>query len=564
MSARRLSLARPLAGSLTALGLILAAAAGHGGQAPGKGDCPAPDAGLTLPPGFCATVFADGLGHVRHMVVGADGTVYANSAPGNDAPGLPSGLVILPDSDGDGHADRVERPLTGQTGGTGIALWQGQLFMEDGKRILRYRLDPHDHRPQGAPQVVVADLPTDGDHRSHSLAVRADGALFVTSGSATNACQIDNRQAASPGRQPCLEKQTRAGIWRFDALGSQQVFGASARYASGIRNAVGVALDTQGHLFATQHGRDQLHENWPRLYTAAQGQDLPAEELLGITPGADYGWPECYYDPAQRHLVLAPEYGGNGGTAVGLCADRKAPVAAFPAHWAPNALVMYEGAQFPQAYHGGAFIAFHGSWNRAPGPQQGFDIVFQPLTAGQAAGDFILFAEGFAGAGKASGQALYRPTGLAVGGDGALYVSDDRQGRIWRITYRGDLNAPLTGVREAGIMSGKSAEPQGPPAVAGDRIALGRRLFAGEIAGAPCAGCHGPSGQGTPVGPNLADGVWLWGKGDLADIRHIIAVGVAHPKTYPAPMPAGGGAALNDEQIDALASYVFAISHRRS
>ncbi len=84
--------------------------------------------------------------------------------------------------------------------------------------------------------------------------------------------------------------------------------------------------------------------------------------------GGDYGWPECYFDDYQQEkLVLAPEYGGDGGRKIGVCAEKRAPVAFFPAHWAPNDMKIYEGTQFPAAYRGGAFIAFHGSWNRAPG-----------------------------------------------------------------------------------------------------------------------------------------------------------------------------------------------------
>jgi glucose/arabinose dehydrogenase len=122
-----------------------------------------------------------------------------------------------------------------------------------------------------------------------------------------------------------------------------------------------------GRLFATQHG-DQLFQNWPRFYTASQSADLPAEELVQLIAGADYGWPECYYDQEQKKLVLAPEYGGDGGKTVGVCAQRHALVAAFPGHWAPYDLAIYHGASLPAAYRGGAVIAFHGSWNRAPDP----------------------------------------------------------------------------------------------------------------------------------------------------------------------------------------------------
>ena len=157
------------------------------------------------------------------------------------------------------------------------------------------------------------------------------------------------------------------------------VFSAKERYASGIRNPEGLDFDASGRFYATQHGRDQLHEDWPELYTAQQGFNLPAEEVVIVKEGAWYGWPKCYFDPEQQKMVLAPEFGGDGGKKIGDCDKAEPPIAAFPAHWAPNDLKIYKGSQFPKAYDGGAFIAFHGSWNRAPGPQGGYNIVFQPL-----------------------------------------------------------------------------------------------------------------------------------------------------------------------------------------
>jgi glucose/arabinose dehydrogenase len=190
-----------------------------------------------------------------------------------------------------------------------------------------------------------------------------------------------------------------------------------------------------------------------------QGANEPAEELVQLERGADYGWPYCYFDLGQQKLVLAPEYGGDGKT-VGLCADKRAPIAAFPAHWAPNDLLLYDGHQFPAAYQGGAFIAFHGSG--AP-VQAGYNVVFQPLANGKASGPFVVFADGFAGAVKLPDRAAHRPSGLAVGPDGALYISDDRRGRIWRVTYRGPATAAVTAAaaprrahRQLGAQSGCS------------------------------------------------------------------------------------------------------------
>ena len=199
---------------------------------------------------------------------------------------------------------------------------------------------------------------------------------------------------------------------------------------------IGVAAD--GHIFVTQHGRDQLHSNWPGLYQADEEATLPSEELLELKQGGDYGWPQCYYDPFQSKLVLAPEYGGDGGRKVGSCADKIAPIAAFPAHWAPDALAFYDGAQFPKEYRGGAFIAFHGSWNRAPLPQEGYRVVFVPFVGGSPHGAWQTFANGFAGSAQPQPTtAPHRPAGLAVAPDGSLYIGDDVAGRIWRVVYKG-------------------------------------------------------------------------------------------------------------------------------
>lgn len=413
-------------------------------------DCPGNNGGIVLPPGFCATVFADKIGHARNMTVAPNGVVYVNTRSGrdygNDMPPPGGFLVALQDTTGDGFADATARFgktfQQGNRGGTGIGIYNGALYAESNDRIVRYELPRSGIVPKGDPETVVSGLPLTGDHPMHPFAIDKNGDLFIDVASATNSCQAKNRIPNVPGNQPCVELKTRAGIWRYDANKTGQKFSPAERYATGVRNADGMAIDATGSgLYATQQGRDQLYENWPKLYTEEQGANLPAEELLNVKQGDDFGWPECYYDNDQKKLVLAPEYGGDGGKKVGICADKKGPVAAFPAHWAPNGLLIYGGKQFPSVYERGAFIAFHGSWNRAPSPQGGYNVVFQPLANGKASGKYIVFADGFAGGHKDPGEASHRPAGLATGPDGVLYISDDRQGRIWRVTFHGDWEA---------------------------------------------------------------------------------------------------------------------------
>src|SRR5256712_8489730 len=164
---------------------------------------------------------------------------------------------------------------------------------------------------------------------------------------------------------------TGAGTWLFDRSEPSETQAAGKRYATGIRNAVGLAFAPDGQLWATQHGRDQLGQNWPKLFTLEQSAEKPSEELLRLDEGDDFGWPYCYHDPELGHLVLAPEYGGDGKQ-VGRCAQKKEPALAFPGHWAPDGLTFYAGAaggggaQFPARYAGGAVLAFHRLWEPPP------------------------------------------------------------------------------------------------------------------------------------------------------------------------------------------------------
>jgi glucose/arabinose dehydrogenase/mono/diheme cytochrome c family protein len=532
-------------------------------------------------------VFADDIGHPRHLVVTPNGVVYVNTWSGryygNTPPHAGGFLIALQDTTGDGRADVNVRfgpdAKSGNAGGTGISLYNGALYAETNDRIVRYALPAGTIAPTAPPEVIVSGLPLTGDHPMHPFAIDKQGALYVDLGSATNSCQVKNRMQDSAGMEPCTELVTRAGTWRYDANRAGQQFSPAERFATGLRNGEGIAFDSTGRIFATQHGRDQLGQNWSQLYTPEQGANEPAEELVQLERGADYGWPYCYFDLTRQKLVLAPEYGGDGGKTVGLCAQKRAPIAAFPGHWAPNDLALYDGRQFPSAYRGGAFIAFHGSWNRAPFAQGGYNVVFQPLADGKASGPYVVFADGFAGAVEEPGQAAHRPSGLAVGPDGALYISDDQRGRIWRVTYQGPMTAGIqsaparrTGTSSAaqlppeGIHPDAGAQAQGPlPTPAGAtpaEVALGNRIYHGQVANAPCAGCHGTNAEGTPLAPDLTGTKWLWGDGSLQAITKTITDGVPQPKNYRSPMPPMGGAQLSRSDVAAVAAYVWAISHR--
>jgi glucose/arabinose dehydrogenase len=413
-------------------------------QGPPEGQCSGDNGGITLPAGFCASVFADSLGHPRDIVVATNGDVYVNTWSGQyfltAAP--PGGfLIAIRDTKRTGRGDSLVRfgpsPATKGTGGTGIALYKGYVYAEAGTNIVRYKLPAGQLVPDTTTsETIISDLPISGDHPMHPFVIDTSGALYVDLGSASNSCQLKNRTLNSPGHKPCTELATRGGIWKYDANKTGQHFSPTERYATGIRNAVGIALDPSGSVWSTQHGRDQLGENFPKLYTLQQSSDLPAEELMHLTANADFGWPECYYDQNQKKLVLAPEYGGDGGKSTGVCDQKKAPDVAFPGHWAPDGLVFYTGSSFPSRFQGGAFIAFHGSWDRPIGSQEGYKVVFQPFANGAPSGAYETFADGFAGAIVQPDKAAHRPTGLAVAPDGALFITDDKGGRVWRVTHQ--------------------------------------------------------------------------------------------------------------------------------
>ena len=469
---------------------------------------------------------------------------------------------------------------SGGKGGTGIALYKGSIYAEINDRIVRYSLDAGSIVPKDPPVTILSGLPLGGDHPMHPFIINSEGSIYVDVGSATNSCQLKNRTLKSPGADPCTELETRGGIWRYDANKINQTFSTAERFVTGIRNGEGFAIDGSGRMFVTQHGRDQLHTNWPDLFKPDQEATLPAEELLVLTPGGDYGWPECYYDPFVSKLVLAPEYGGDGGVKLGPCAKKLAPAAIFPAHWAPNGAVHYDKNQFPARYRNGVFIAFHGSWNRSPYAQSGYNVVFQPLEGDHISGQCEIFADGFAGAVKSPEKAAHRPNGLAVGPDGALYVSDDVRGRIYRIVYRrdseegtakplacpsatapaGDIVAPTNSTNTAGDATAAASGPV-PEGATREMVALGERIYHGQAGGAACAGCHGDSGQGSPLGPNLTGKKWLWSDGSYAGIAQTITGGVSQPKQFRSPMPPMGGAQLTPEQVSAVAAFVWSLSH---
>jgi glucose/arabinose dehydrogenase len=397
----------------------------------------AADLGLKLPAGFSATIFADTLDRPRHVAVRDNGDVYValrsgrqQVAPSNAA----GGIVGLRDTNGDGVADVLERFGRGDVD-TGVAIHDGYLYFSSATAVYAMKLGD-ELKPSGDAELVVGGFGESGGHSGKPIAFDDEGHMYLQAGVPSNACQQQDRVAGSPGQNPCPLLERFGGIWRYVASArNQDQISDGIRVSTGHRNVVAMKWNSAaGALYMVMHGRDQLDTLWPDRYTAAQRSELPAEEFHRVAQNDDFGWPYTYYDQIRGQRMVSPEYGGDGQTPAEP-GKYKDPLIGFPGHWAPDDLIFYTGTQFPARYRDGAFIAFHGSWNRDV--QDGYSVVFVPMTDGKPSGPWEVFADDFEGPKPitSSADAAHRPTGLAQGADGSLYITDDVGGRIWKVRY---------------------------------------------------------------------------------------------------------------------------------
>ena len=327
---------------------------------PGKVVADADNAGLKLPAGFGALKVAEGLGSARHIAVTPQGDIYVKLNRVSKG----AGTLRLIDNDGDGKVDNTIG--FGNYGGTGITIKNGYLYASSDEEVFRYKLNEKNEviNPD-KPEKIITGLINRREHESKSIVLDNSGYIYVNIGAFSNSCQEVDRAKGSMGRMPCPVLDSAGGIWRFKADKLNQTYGDGKRYATGLRNVVGLDWNQQlNQLFVMQHGRDQLHDIFPDLYDVNANAELPAETMYALKDGSNAGWPYIYYDQIQHKKILAPEYGGDGKKEGGK--DAIDPVMAFPAHLAPDGLLFYTGNMFPERYKNGAFIAFHGSWNRAP------------------------------------------------------------------------------------------------------------------------------------------------------------------------------------------------------
>jgi glucose/arabinose dehydrogenase/cytochrome c553 len=510
---------------------------------------PDPDDGaISLPPGFRALVVADNLvvnrkvgntsERLRGIAVAPNGDIYAKTRLGP--------ILALRDTNGDGRADDVKEFGPGD-GGTHIAFHDGWLYHSSRTAVYRYKYTPGELVPSSPLQTVVTRLPAEKDHDAKAFAFDDRGRMLVEIGSPYNVYSKPDRQFGAKGMDATEFLKTYGGFWRFDPNKLNQTQADGARFSTGHRHALALAWHpVSKSFFMVQMGRDNLNVVDPAHYDALDNAERVSEVMHLVRDGADFGWPYTYWDPFKKAHMTAPEFGGDNNKRADPDPYDK-PVVAFPAHWAPIQMTIYTGTQFPQKYRGGAFVAFHGSWNRAPRPQAGYNVAFVPFDdKGMPVGTYETFASGFPG--KAEfvnpSEARFRPAGVAVGPDGSLYISETEKGRIWRVIYTG----------ETSTTAGQAAAKPTASFAAPDDRSRGAQLYQ-QI----CAACHMPDGNGVPgMQPSLVGSAIV--AGDPATLIRVVLQGPAQvlpadrPK-YTIQMPPFA-AAFNDSDIAEMLTFV--------
>ena len=389
---------------------------------------------LNLPPGFKAIIVAKNIGPARHIALRKNGDLFVRLR----APFNKGSIVALRDTNKDLIYDDIQ--YFESEPGTGIHIHEPFLYYSTDTKVYRKKFkNIQEFIPSGKKEIVVSDFPNQSGHAAKAFTFDPNGNLYVNVGAPSNACQKNKRTRGSPGQLPCPELQRQAGIWQFPAnKTNMKQMDSGKRYATGLRNIVALDWSTdQNSLFVVQHGRDQLHSLFPQYYSTNDNAKNPAEELLKINEGFVGGWPYTYYDSNRNQRMIAPEYGGDGKKPAPK-GKYPEPIFAFPAHFAPNDLLFYQGNQFPKKYQGGAFIAFHGSWNRAPHDQEGYQVVFLDFQNEKPEKNYEVFADGFSQVKhiKNPQEAKHRPMGLAESSDGSLYIADSVKGFIWCVNYQ--------------------------------------------------------------------------------------------------------------------------------
>jgi glucose/arabinose dehydrogenase len=338
---------------------------------------------VRLPDGFTISTYAAEVPNARMLHFTPSGDLLVSQ------PRQGKVLLLERDRDGDGRPDGKRVLLEGLDLPHGLDEKDGWLYVAEGGAIARVRFDPETGTTQGTVERIVKGLPTGGNHWTRTVHVGPDDRLYVSVGSSCNVCEEDDPR--------------RAAIVRYQIDGTGEEL-----YATGLRNSVDFAWRPgTDELYATDNGRDLL------------GDDFPPCELNRVVQGGFYGWPY-----ANGDRIADPDFGEGNESKV---ARSLPPAHGFAAHTAPLGVEFYDASAFPERYRGAAFVALHGSWNRRH--KIGYEVAavfFQ---------DGAIRAEPFAHGFEVEDNVIGRPVDVAVGPDGALYVSDDYAGTVYRIAY---------------------------------------------------------------------------------------------------------------------------------
>jgi glucose/arabinose dehydrogenase/cytochrome c553 len=530
----------------------------------------ADNGGLILPKNFEALVVVDSIGQARHLAVNSNGDIYVKLTY-NDAMNGAGGTVGLRDINGDGKADSVayfgDYKDVGSSA-VGMTIHDGYVYTSTVTQVLRNKLTPGKLIPESKTEVMLTDEDSNvvkNWHTTKPVAFDNEGYMYVPFGSPSDACQ--DIKAFGPvgtpgghGIEPCPELEDHAGIWRFKADKTNQTQRDGFKFSTGIRSIVGMQWNLHdNNLYAVVNGIDNFHTIYPKLYSAWQAAVLPAESLIKVKKGSNFGWPYAYFDQMQGKNILQPGYGGDGKI-VGRASEFDKPIIGFPGHWAPMDVLFYNGDQFPERYKNGAFIAFHGSTDRSPYPQAGYIVCFVPFRNGVPAGKYEVFADGFTGVDTVinTNDARYRPMGLATGPDGSLYISESNKGKIWRVMYKGDKNK-FAESDLAEMEKRKSRSYIKTPDEVADNLNKGDELAGSILYRSYCANCHQRNGKGDNNRfPPLAASEFV--TGDKNRLIKILLNGLDGPikineKTFNGIMPAHG-AMLDDHAIASIATFI--------
>ncbi|MBC7368545.1 MAG: PQQ-dependent sugar dehydrogenase [Undibacterium sp.] len=537
-----------LASPLTAL-IAFSLSALSGSAALPKPD--ADDGAISLPPGFRALVVADDLvlnkkvgntgERLRGLAVAPNGDLYAKGK---------NGLIwALRDIDGDGRADLIKEFGPGD-GGTHIMFHDGWLYHSSRTAVYRYKYTPGELVPSSAMQTIVSGLPAEKDHDAKAFGFDESGRMIVEIGSPYNVLSDGDRRLGAKGKtdaEIAKFQETYGGFWRFDTNKLDQHQSDGVRFSTGHRHSLALQWHPASkNFFMVQMGRDNLNIVDPVHYDELDNAERVSEVMHLLKEGSNLGWPYSYWDPVKKAHLRAPEYGGDNFKRVEPDPyDR--PVVAFPAHWAPLQMALYTGQQFPAKYRLGMFVAFHGSWNRAPRSQAGYNVSFVPFDEkGLPKGTYEQFAWGFPGTDEFvnTRDAKYRPCGVAVGPDGSLYIGDTDRGRIWRVIYTGETTSAQT-------RTALTAKTEFTPV---DAATPGGKIYA-QL----CAACHMPAGTGVPgIQPALAGSKVV--AGDVTTLINVLlkgpqAVLPIDREKFSSAMPPLG-ALYNDAELASVINFI--------